>query len=340
MTDWRPAAVAALAAVLSGGASPGGGGSVSSGGDCDRGPLDGLLEEAVDQLAELLADRPPETVAALAVPVAVHRALTGRLPPAGLLAAAAATYVALRVLDDRADGDRSSFWADRDDSEAMIGVQVLLVTAAQVVGDGAGAPLAITLTRTYRQMLATVSDGQLRSGEPLTASTTPAEVHARIGSRSGALLAGFAELAALVALAVPERVAAGRSYGFELGVARQHANDLSELVSERTSDLRNRTATMVTALALQTASPSDRAALLLGLDSAADDREERDRLVRELAPVMREVVALTALHLARARTQARLLCAGDLRHDELERLVDATDATLRRRPSSAGGLSS
>lgn len=320
MTDWRSAAVAALTAVLSTDADPA------------RGPLDRLLEEAVAQLAELLADRPPETVAALAVPVAVHRALTGQLPPDGLLAAAAATYVALRVLDDRADGDHSSFWADRDDSEAMVGVQVLLVTAAQAVGEGATPPLAATLTRTYRQMLATVSDGQLRSGAPLTASTTPAEVQARIGSRSGALLAGFAELAALVAAASPDRVAAGRAFGFELGVARQHANDLSELVSERTSDLRNRTATLATALALQTSSASDRASLLRRLHGAADDRAERDRLVGELAPAMNEVVTLIAWHLARARTHAHLLCAGDLRHDELEGLVDATAARLGPRP--------
>ena len=54
------------------------------------------------------------------------------------------------------------------------------------------------MTQLYREMIAIVADGQLRSGEPLTASTTPAEVDARIGARSGAMLAGFAELAALV----------------------------------------------------------------------------------------------------------------------------------------------
>ena len=315
MSDWRSVAVAALAASL----------------PADSGHLAGLLREAVERLDTLLADRPPEAVATVAVPVAVHRALTGRLPPAGHLAAAAATYAALAVLDDLVDGDHPTIWADRDAAEVMIGVQVLLVTAAQVVGDGVHAPLAVTLTRTYSRTIATVSDGQLRSGTPLSASTTPVEVHARITDRSGALLAGFAELAATAAGASPAQIGSARGFGLELGIARQHVNDISELVSERTSDLRNRTATMATAFALARSAPDERESMLTLLHEAADDPQARDRLVLGLSPSIREVAALTALHLARARAHARLLSADDLRQDDLDRLVDFTAAALRRR---------
>lgn len=320
MSDWRPAAVEALAAAVA----------------TDDGVLGALLDEAVQQLAALLAERPPETVAVLAVPVAVSRALTGRPPGPGVLAAAAATYVALRVLDDRTDGDPSWFWADRADAEALVGVQVLLVTAAQVIGEGVPAPVAAGLTRTYRATIARVSDGQLRSGLPLTPSTTPLEVDARIAARSGALLAGFAELAASAGRATPAEVAAARDYGFALGVARQHVNDLRELAGERTSDLRNGTATMATALALQTREPPERERLLARLRAAADDPDRRARLVLELAPAMSEVVALTTVQLARARTHARLLSGTDLRHDDLERLVDVTAADLTGRQETDG----
>ena len=236
MSDWRPAATDALAAAVA----------------RDDSRLGCLLTEAGEHLARLLATRPPETVAALAVPVAVHRCLTGAaLPPDGLLASAAATYLALDVLDDRMDGDAPGFWTDRGDPEIMVGVQVLLVTATQVVGEGTDPQRAARMTRLYREMIAVVADGQLRSGEPLTASTTPAEVDSRIGARSGAMLAGFAELAALAAEGSRSDVDAARAFGYELAVARQHLNDVTELVSERTTDLRNRTATMATALALQ-----------------------------------------------------------------------------------------
>ena len=76
MTDWRTAATHALAAAV----------------PDDDSRLGCLLTEAGEHLGRLLASRPPETVAALAVPVAVHRCLTGGgLPSHGLLASAAAT---------------------------------------------------------------------------------------------------------------------------------------------------------------------------------------------------------------------------------------------------------
>ena len=316
MTDWRPAATEALAATVAGGGEL----------------LGPLLTEAGDHLARLLASRPTETVAALAVPVAVHRCLTGgALPPRGLLAGAAATYLALDILDDRMDGDASAFWTDRSDPEIMVAVQVLLVTATQVVGEGSRQRPAARMSLLFREMIATVADGQLRSGEPLGAATTPTDVDTRIGARSGAMLAGFAELAALSAGGSPSDVASARAFGYELAVARQHLNDVTELVSERTTDLRNQTATMAAALTLQRLPPEHRATPVERLRRAATDPLDRRRLVTgDLAPAIGEVCALVHLHLARARTHARLLSDGELGHDDLERLIEFTAAPLRR----------
>jgi len=316
VTDWRWAATSALAAAV---------------------PRDGvrlqpLLTEAGEQLARLLATRPPETVAALAVPVAVHRCLTGgALPPHGLLASAAATYLALDILDDRMDGDASAFWSDRTDAEIMVVVQVLLVTATQVVSEGSRPQSAARMSLLYREMITTVADGQLRSGEPLVATTTPTDVDTRIGARSGAMLAGFAELAALSARGSRSDVASARAFGYELAVARQHLNDVTELVGERTTDLRNQTATMAAALTLQGLSAERRAPLVERLRRAATDPVDRRRLVAvDLAPAVGEVCALIHLHLARARTHARLLSDAELGHDDLERLIEFTAAPLRR----------
>lgn len=317
MTDWRPVATDALTAAVA----------------YDDSRLGCLLTEAGAYLSRLLDSRPPETVAALAVPVAVHRCLTGgALPPRGLLASAAATYLALDALDDRMDGEAPAFWADRGDPEIMVGVQLLLVTATQVVGEDTVPQRAVRLTQLYRAMIAVVADGQLRSGEPLTASTTPAEVDSRIGARSGAMLAGFAELAAIAAEGSPSDVTSARAFGYELAVARQHLNDVTELVSERTTDLRNRTATMATALTLQRLPMEQRESLVERLRRAATDPSDRRRLVAEdLAPAIGEVCALIHLHLGRARTHARLLSDGELGHDDLDRLIEFTAAPLRRR---------
>jgi geranylgeranyl pyrophosphate synthase len=327
--DWRPAAVDALSAALVRDGVVGDGVVGDGGGD----RVVSLMRDAVDHLRRLLATRPPETVAALAVPVAVHRCLGGgALPPSGLLAAAAATYLALDVLDDLMDGDPSALWTDRGDGDVMVGVQVLLVTATQVVGEGAGSGPTTRMTRLYRQMFATVADGQLRSDEPLNVSTTPCEVDSRIGARSGAMLAGFAELAAVAAEGSAAQIASARAFGHELAVARQHLNDVTELVGERTSDLRRRTATMAIALALQGLPSERRGRLVERLEQAAGDPLDRRRLVaEELAPAIGEVCTLIHLQLARARTHAHLLSDGEIGHDDLDRLIEFTAAPLRRR---------
>ena len=102
------------------------------------------------------------------------------------------------------------------------------------------------------------------------------------------MLAGFAELAALAARGSRSDVASARAFGYELAVARQHLNDVTELVSERTTDLRNQTATMATALALQGLPIERRAPWSSGCAARPRTRSDRRRLVAEdLAPADR-----------------------------------------------------
>ena len=145
------------------------------------------------------------------------------------------------------------------------------------------------------------------------------------------MLAGFAELAALAAEGSLAEVAAARAFGHELGMARQHLNDVTELVSERTTDLRNQTATLATTLTLQRLPAVRRAPLVERLRRAATDPRDRRRLVAEdLAPAIGEVCALIHLQLARARSHAHLLSDGEIGHDDLDRLIEFTAAPLRR----------
>jgi hypothetical protein len=72
--------------------------------------------------------------------------------------------------------------------------------------------------------------------------------------------------------------------------------------------------------------------LLERLSRAATDAQDRRRLVVEdLAPAIGEVCTLIHLHLARARSHARLLSDGELGQDDLDRLIEFTAAPLRRR---------
>lgn len=296
--------------------------------------LGALLSEAVDHLELVLATRPVESVAALAVPVAVHHALSGVPVPAGLLASAAATYLAFDALDDQMDGDRPAVWRDRRPSEVIIGAQVLLLLAADVVVQGSPPAQANQLREGYRSMITAVAEGQLATEAPVSASTSPDEVAAAVTARSGAMLAGFAELAALATGASSGTIGKARRFGSELGVARQYVNDLSELLGDRTTDLRNGTATMTVALALQRLDGPGRVRLVERLRAAATDTGARESLLTDdLAPAIREVAVLTELHLGQARAAALFLCRTNMSDDGLTELIEFT-ALPGRTPSS------
>ncbi|HEY5820515.1 MAG TPA: polyprenyl synthetase family protein [Propionibacteriaceae bacterium] len=309
------------------------------------GSLGPLLVEAVRHLETLVLTGPGETVAAVAVPAAVFGRLTDRAAPAGLLACAAATYLALDVLDDRMDGEEPAFWADRSANEIMMGAQVLLLTANQslsLAASGVAEGAATELTSLFRAMIAEVTEGQLQTEQPLTETTTPASVGAAISARSGAMLAGFAGLAAVLAGAAPAEVEAARAFGRELAVARQHVNDLTELLGDQTADLRNRTPTMAAALALQALPAADRPALITSMQTAVADRDARRRLVAALTPAIAEVCVLVQLHLSQARRVTRTLPRRGVGPDGLDQLIEHTATTLRsphvHRPSAPGVL--
>jgi geranylgeranyl pyrophosphate synthase len=295
------------------------------------GPLRALVDEAIDYLDVVLREQPAGTVAAVAVPIAVFASLNPALPPPGLLAAAGATYLALSALDDQMDAAEPTFWGTRQPSEVVLGAQVLLQLAGHVIADGAAPSAAERMRALYRSMIADVIEGQLLSAPPLTEATTPKAVAAAISARSGAMLAGFAAMAAVAAGAEERALDAARTFGHELGVARQHLNDLTELVGDEMDDLRNRTATLATALALQPLSPAGRRRLIDTMHAAAQDPSIRRRLVvEELATAISEVVFVIQLHLRRARLEAAVLGGSDRAPDGLRNLMELTAAPLRR----------
>jgi hypothetical protein len=283
--DWRAGAVDALRGALT----------------RWRGGLRPLAEGAVDHLDRVLSAGTGAQIAAIAVPLAVFTGVRGTRPPDWLSATAAATYLAWDVLDDDMDGDPAPFWGERSTAERTIGAHLLIATAVAQAPAQADPALAPTLVEVFAEMVATVAEGQLTAEIPLGPGTTPATVAAGIDARSGAMLAGLADLAAVAAGADPNTRRAARRFGRELALARQLVNDLTELESGRTSDLRNRTATMLAAFALQRTPAAGRVDLVDRLGAAAADGALRQRLISgELRPAVLDTRMLARLHLADA----------------------------------------
>ena len=301
---WRPTAVAALRGAL----APW------------HGDLRSLADEAVDHLETVLRTGNGSQLAALTVPLAVFAGLRGTDPPDWLLATAGATYLAWDLLDDDMDGDPTKFWKARTPAERSIGAHLMIATAVAQAPLQADPGVSAALTQVYLETVATVTEGQLRAEIPLDSRTTPEQVADGIEARSGDMLAGLAEMAALAAGAdAPNRLAA-RQFGRELAVARQLVNDITELESARTSDLRNRTATMIAAFALQRTPFDCRAALVDRMHVAASDADLRHRMIcGELQPALNDTRMLARLHLA----EAVRLADSFVRHPDGRRLVDA-----------------
>jgi len=154
-------------------------------------------------------------------------------------------------------------------------------------------------------------------------------VGARVEARSGAMLAGFAEMAAVAAEADIDARATARRLGRDLAVARQLVNDLTELLSGRTSDLRNRTATMIGAFALQRAPTTSRIDVVESLRTAATDEDVRRRLIGgDLARALADVHMLARLHLGAARSAAENLVGHSADRGAIDMLIDETNSVL------------
>lgn len=290
-----------------------------------RGQLRPLAAQAVDHLDAVLGAGDGSQIAALAVPVAVHAGLRGSHPPPWLLAAAGATYLAWSVLDNDMDGDPPRFWSESSAAERSIGAHLLIATAAAQAPIGAVPSLVPTLAQIYLDMVATVTDGQLRAEVRLDEQTAPEDVTAGIEARSGAMLAGFADLTAVAAGTGADIRRAVRRFGRELAMARQLVNDITELESGRTSDLRNETATMTAAFALQRAAAADRAALVDRLRAAAFDESLRRQMIDgELQPALVDTRMLARLHLVGAARAAESFVGSEEGRAVSDALIDYT----------------
>lgn len=292
------------------------------------GTLAPLARDAVGELAHRLTTGPADRVGAVAVPSAVFIALRAAAPPAGLLASAAAAYLAWDLLDDDMDGDPPTLWAAAPRPHRVLGAHLLIATATGWVTHGTTSGGA-ELTELFLSMAASVVDGQLRGERPLAPSTSVADVAAGVDARSGTMLAGFAELATVAAGADTTVRRSARRFGRELALARQLVNDLAELLSGRTSDLRNRTATLVAAFALQRLAPDDRAHLVQRLHSAAADEDLRRGLIGgDLASALTDARRLAGLHLSAARAAADAVAEHCVDPRPLDMLIHGTGRRL------------
>jgi len=184
----------------------------------------------------------------------------------------------------------------------------------------------------FLAMCGSVVDGQLRGERPLDPSTSVHDVAAGVHARSGTMLAGFAEMAAVAAHGGGPTRAAAHRFGQELAMARQLLNDLDELLSGRASDLRNRTATMVGAFALQRAGGNGsiaRTALIDRLQAAADDDQLRASMIGgELAAAVADTHLLARLHLSAARAAADDLSRHSHDRADMDMLLDQVGHAL------------
>ncbi len=319
--DWRVATVEALRDALS----------------RWSGTLRPLANEAIEHLDRVLHGGTGSEIAAITVPLAVFASLRGTRPPDWLLATAGATYLAWDLLDDEMDGDSPKFWSQKSSADRTIGAHLLIATAVAQPPIKADKSLSPLLVQVYLDMIGIVTEGQLRAELPLDPRTNPEQVANGIEARSGEMLGGFAEMAAVAAGADANARRAVRRFGCELAVARQLVNDLTELESARTSDLRNRTATMIGAFALQRAPVSARRELCARMHAAASDEALRHRMISgELQPALNDTRLLAKIHLAEAIRAAEAFIRHPFGRTLVDALIDYTAEVLTNGATTRG----
>jgi heptaprenyl diphosphate synthase len=104
--------------------------------------------------------------------------------------------------------------------------------------------------------------GQLLDYDTAVGGTTPESVLAGYRGKTGAPYGMAAAMAACLAGAAPERVERWRAAGVTFGVLRQLVNDRRDIVSERSDDIVNGTATFLLAHVLAATPPAERPGLL------------------------------------------------------------------------------
>jgi geranylgeranyl pyrophosphate synthase len=264
--------------------------------------LDGYVRRAADKGAY---------VHSIALPLAVHAAITGSEGEAAPLAAACGLVnLAIDLFDDLADGDRQAHWAKRSFGEMSLAAATIL---------GALPPLILARLDVEPERRARMQEilalGGLRASagqqEDLRQTGNPdvtvEDVEAAVTGKTGERYAAYCELAAEMAGADATTKALYAAYGRDIGVAVQLLSDCHDVMTDPDArDLAHGTRTLPIAVHLSRLDDGEQARFLELLDRARTDREAQASVRKELlkSAAIRRVVIRAQVCRARARRLA------------------------------------
>jgi len=271
----------------------------------EGGPLTEMLRLAIEQMQA--AARSAPMFVPVMVPMAIGDLVGLRPADRRLLAAACASlWRGADLLDDLADGDAKEPWRAMDPALVTLVATNLLsnlphLLLGRLASRGVAPDLVLSLHQAVSRALVVMSAGQYR--DVLRQTATHADYLAVVRAKSGAEIALFAELPALLAGLEPPRVAGWRVVGEHLGVMAQVYSDVVALAhAGPDSDIAQGRLTRAALVALDLAGPQDAAALREDLSRAGDDpaalARARARIGR--ADVLRRSLVLVELMRHRA----------------------------------------
>lgn len=264
-----------------------------------------LLETALIGFRDQAAAR--DLLPCIHLPLLVYGAIRGDDAPAIPLAVATGLqYLGVDIIDDLTDGDRPAHWQGfRTAVITVTGASLLCALPQLALFDLAAPPACrLALQRTMAHGLQTMAAGQqadlaLVRGNAITADAVEASVLAK----SGGELAMWAALAAQLAQASEQVVAAYAQMGQAIGTAGEIGSSCHDLFQQAHSrDLSSGTRTLPIAYHLERLVGQERAAFLEALEQArGDGRAQAEVRARLLAAgVVRRCAVAAEIYRQRA----------------------------------------
>lgn len=266
-----------------------------------------LLGSIVERFAATTAAWPVGRLAPLALPHAVARGYGADTDLAESVAAvSAAVYLSFDLMDELVDGDESPL-LERSTGPALFGAATTLcaLVPEMVVDlplpDRCRSSAVRLVSRVLREVSAAELDQARRRGQ----LASVAEAVALAMAKTGSMLAGFAELAALAAGREDRREPIGH-FGRHLGAARQLCADASELWADTPArDLAAGLCPLPLAILAERADPGRRTELAELLARPAAHPDELADLQAELRQPA--VVGATVLEVELVRAGAGMI---------------------------------
>jgi geranylgeranyl pyrophosphate synthase len=277
-----------------------------------------------------------DTLFCVCLPRLVYAAITGADDGWQALAVALLLqYLGTDLLDDLMDAELPPAWQELHVNEVALAAAELYAAFAPLALAAVEAPPATVLSmqRCFGRGLLRMGAGQhtdlVLTG---TDAATSAEVEDSIARKSGAALAMYAEMAATLAGAPLEAVAAYAALGRELGTVVQIHAECRDLFIEPTSRyLSAAKRTLPLALQLERLTGQERARFLALLERARTDREAHLEL-REVARaggVLPACAVIIEIHCRQAREELRRARPSGVPAAVLHELIDRVSLFAR-----------